>query len=101
MAKYSDAFGSRVAQVLKEKELSPYDVARRAEGEISHQTVRNMIRGQIPSPELVVRFALTVGVHPNDLLELTGWELQWTGRLPASVRRRVGTGARSAAPALG
>ena len=100
MAEYSDAFGSRVEQILKEKELSPYDVARRADGEISHQTVRNMARGQVPSPKLVIKFALTVGVHPNDLLELTGWELHWTGRKPASVRRRIGSGARPAQPVL-
>jgi hypothetical protein len=79
MAEFSDTFGARVEQILKEKGLSPYEVMRRAEGEISHQTVRNMVRGQIPSPSLVVRFALAVGVHPNDLLELTGWGLRYVG----------------------
>jgi hypothetical protein len=79
MSKYSEPFGRRVAQILREKKLSPYDVARLSDGEISHQTVRNMIKGQFPSPLLVVTFARAVEVNPNELLDLTGWQLQYTG----------------------
>lgn len=97
MARYEGVFGERVKAILGEKRLSPYDVARLSNGEISHQTVRNMAQGILPHPNLIVQFALAVGEDPNELLGLTGWRLHYTGQeTAASVNRRHTTGAGSA-----
>lgn len=91
MAQYSTAFGTRVAETLRAKGLSPYDVERRSEGRISHQTVRNMASGKVPYLDYVWAFAEVVGLdtqETNDLLEHTGNPL----RVPVRVRRGVSQG---------
>jgi hypothetical protein len=91
MPQYSDAFGAEAAAMLREANKSPYEVERESGGEISHQTVRNMVKGQMPNPALIVTFALTLRDDPNRLLDKTGWNLRWTGQAPEADRRvRVG-----------
>lgn len=85
MSRYSESFGQRVNQLLKERGLNPYDVQRLSGGAISHQTVRNMKEGQAPYSDFIVTFAHAIGADPNELLVLAEREL----RVPVSVRQPV------------
>lgn len=57
----SDQFGEAVADLLKTTRLSPYDVQRLSEGYLSHQTVRNAMRGAVPSSDHIVELVDAVG----------------------------------------
>lgn len=104
MPVYIDTFGDRVREVMKERRLSPYEVERRANGGISHQTVRNMMRGVAAYSDYIVAFAEAVGDTPeeettlaNELLHLAGRRLIVPVRevVPANGGPGAGTGPRT------
>ena len=61
-----EAFRERVKAVLDEKGLSSREVSARAQGRISNTSVLNMLRGHIPSADVLVEFAEAVGESPEE-----------------------------------
>jgi hypothetical protein len=90
MPTYIETFGERVREVMKERGLSPYEVERRSEGGISHQTVRNMIRSAATNSDHIVAFAEAVEETPETREELANELLTLAGRRLRFVPAQVG-----------
>lgn len=47
---------------MQEEQLSPYEVERASNGEVSHQTIRNIIHhGKVPSSDHIIVIAESIG----------------------------------------
>lgn len=112
MLAFSDRFGARVQELLKETGLNPDAVWRLSQGEISHATVRRMGAGQVPGAELIVEFVDALGLAAqrplewraqvaNELLELAQKRVRYhAGEAAGSVRSRRAADPRPAAARL-
>ena len=54
MLAFSERFGVRVQELLTETGQNPDSVATLSEKRVSHMTVRRMLRGEIPSTDLII-----------------------------------------------
>lgn len=72
MARYDDRFMELVTAWLRQSGLSDREVARRSRGAVSHYTVGQMRRGEVPNAELIIAFAQALERDPNELLRAAG-----------------------------
>jgi len=61
MLMFSEHFGTRVRELLRETGLNADSIALLSEKRISHMTVRRMLRGEVPSTDLIIELVDALG----------------------------------------
>lgn len=79
MALYSEKLGALVTKRVRERGIATRDIARKSEGKISHQTVNEIMRGQVFSPDKIVTLAILIGDDPDEYLAAAGKPYKYTG----------------------
>jgi transcriptional regulator with XRE-family HTH domain len=63
-------FAERIRELRRLREWSVYDLARRLEVQSPGYVSKIEARGEIPSPEMVIKLAGVLGAEPEELIEL-------------------------------
>lgn len=99
MAAYADAFGERIRDELRRRDLSPYQVEDLSRGALSHMTVRRMAKGNAPSSDHIVQFAEALESDPeerrllaDDLLQLADRRVRYIASVTHPLLGRPGAG---------
>ena len=99
MAQLLEPFGARVESEMRKRGMTPYKVEDASRGELSHMTVRRMLKGYPSSSDHIAEFAEALEDEPgarkelaDDLLVLAGKRVRY-----ASVRHPRAVAARPAA----
>ena len=72
-----DSFGERIQAMRTERNLSQSELARQLE--IHQTTISGIERNErLPSPELLMKFAVFFGLSLDELVDLEAWEASRT-----------------------
>lgn len=104
MVQFSEPFGDRIKQVLRDTRQSPNTVELLSQRQISHMTVRRMARGYPPSSDHIIEFAEAIGRamewtprQKKDLADELLAMVESRARYYASVRHPLSAGLRPVA----
>ena len=75
-----EEFTREVCRLMTEKQLSSREVSQRVRGEISNTSVLNMMKGHVPSADVIVVFAEALGESPDEYARIADQLLHLAGK---------------------